>query len=172
METIFENKCTYTYKYYLQLRRKTMDRNFMVTGWVLTAIFISLAVLCTTMKWYGALVFVIAVLLFLLYRVIGTPMRLALYSARKNREVHGGRDIETEVLFYEEHFLALNKFSKGKTNIKYVDVVRLLETKDLFIIEMEQKLNILIDKSGFTKGAKEEFLTFIRNKCINAEVKI
>ena len=37
---------------------------------------------------------------------------------------------------------------------------------------MENKFVILIDKNGFTKGAKEDFLEFIKEQCVNAEVQL
>lgn len=172
MDTVFENKCTYTFRNFLQFKRKTLDTGFVGTGWAIIGILTALSVLAIVLKSYSVLIFTSVGIVFLLYRVVGTPIKWAKIASQKNQSVHGGRDLETDVSFYEEHLIAVNLFTTGKTNIKYVDVLKLLETKDLYIIEMEKKLAILVDKSGFTKGTEENFAEFIKERCVNAEVKI
>ncbi|MGN0659717.1 MAG: YcxB family protein [Emergencia sp.] len=171
MKTYFENRCTYTYSCYLQLKRKTMDRSFVRTCYGALAVTLALTVLAFAMKWSFFGVVAIAADLFVLYRLIGTPVRLASFSAAKNREIHG-QDVETVNRFYEDHVLAVNVLTGSKTEIPYTEVRQLLSTKDLFIIGMEQGLVLMIDKNGFTQGTAEEFRTFITEKCINAEVKL
>lgn len=172
MKTIFENECTYTYQVYLQLKRKTMDRAFVQTAYWVIAIFAAIIAFSLYKGWFALILFCAPVLLFALYRLFWTPIRLALFAHRKNREIHNGKDVVTVNNFYDDHVLAINALTKNKTNIKYVDVQRVLQTIDLYIIEMERGLVLLIDKKGFTKGTKEEFVEFIKEKCVNAEVKI
>lgn len=171
MTTIFENQCTYTYEYYLQLKRATLDKSFVNTCYGALVIITALGVLTVVKSWYTFTIAAVAALIFVLYRLIGTPIRLASFAAKKNRQVHG-RDIETTNHFYEDHLLAVNTLSQSKTNIKYEEVCSLVQSRDLFIIGMEQGLVLLIDKNGFSKGTGEEFLIFMREKCVNAEVKI
>ena len=47
-----------------------------------------------------------------------------------------------------------------------------LTTKDLYIIGMDKGLVLLIDRNGFTLGTAEDFETFIKEKCVNAEVRL
>ena len=171
MTTIFENKCTYTYQYYLQLKRATLDKSFVYTGYAVLAVTIALGVLAVAKGWYPFAMAAAAAMVFVLYRLVGTPIRLASFAAKKNRQIHG-RDIETANYFYEDHLLAVNTLSQAKTDIKYEEVRVLNQSRDLFLIGMEQGLVLLIDKNGFTKGAREEFVAFMREKCVNAEVKI
>lgn len=171
MTTIFENQCTYTYQHYLQLKRATLNKSFVNTCYAALIIVFALGVLTVVKGWYPFTYVAIAGLVFVLYRLIGTPVRLASFAARKNRQVHG-RDIETRNDFYEDHLLAINTLSQSKTNINYEEIRSVMQSKDLFIIGMEQGLVLLIDKNGFSKGTREEFVKFIRKKCVNAEVKI
>ncbi|MEY8295704.1 MAG: YcxB family protein [Emergencia timonensis] len=171
MTTIFENQCTYTYEYYLQLKRATLDKSFVNTCYSALVIITALGVLTVVKNWYTFTIAAVVALIFVLYRLIGTPIRLASFAAKKNRQVHG-RDIETINHFYEDHLLAVNTLSQGKTNIKYEEVKTLMQSKNLFIIGMDKGLVLLIDKDGFLKGTVEEFLIFMKEKCVNAEVKI
>ncbi|MGF6375530.1 hypothetical protein M2140_000579 [Clostridiales Family XIII bacterium PM5-7] len=169
MEIQFENQCVYTYDHFLQLKRKTMDKGFNLTCYVFIAIAIAFGVFSAMNHWYKFSLIAIALFAFALYRLISTPIRLARFSTRKNREVHG-KDLETVNVFYEDHVEATNKFSKGKTSIAYSDVESFLETKSLYIIGMNGGLVLLVDKEGFTTGTKEAFVTFMKEKCVNAGV--
>ena len=171
MTTLFENKCTYTYQYYLQLKRTTLNKSFVNTCYAALIIVIAAGILTVMKGWYPFTAVAAAAFLFVVYRLVGTPVRLASFAARKNRQVHG-RDIETINNFYEDHILAVNTLSQSRTNIKYREIRSLMQSKDLFIIAMDKGLVLLIDKNGFLKGTKEEFVTFMREKCVTAEVKI
>ncbi|MEE0514614.1 MAG: YcxB family protein [Emergencia sp.] len=171
MKLIFENHCTYTYEYYLQLKRKTMDRGAQNTGYVFLVIFAVLFAVCMIKGWYAFSLAPLVAVAFLIYRLFLMPVILARFSARKNREVHG-KDVETVNRFYEDHVLAVNTLSKTKTSIEYEQVRQLLTTKDLYIIGMDKGLVLLIDRNGFTLGTAEDFETFIKEKCVNAEVRL
>lgn len=171
MKTIFENQCTYTYNYYLQLKRKTMDKSFVRTAYWILGIVAVIQAFCVFKGWMGTLVFGVPILLFTLYRLIGTPIRLAFFAYSKNREIHG-QDVVTVNNFYEDHVLAINALTKNKTNIKYVEVKQVIQTRDLYIIVMEQGLVLMMDKHGFNKGTKEDFAEFMKEKCVNAEVNL
>ena len=171
MEKLFENECVYTYDYFLQLKKKTMNRSFVSTCYVFIAIAIAFGVMTWVNEWYKFTLIAIALFAFALYRLLGTPIRLARFSARKNREVHG-KDLETVNVFYEDHLEATNKFTDGKTDISYTDVQSLLQTRSLYIIGMEGGLVLLVDKNGFTQGTREEFVDFIKGKCVNASKNI
>lgn len=172
MKTIFENECTYTYQVYLQLKRKTMDKAFVHTAYWIIGILTVILAFCIYKGWMIALLFGGPVLLFTLYRLLWTPIRLAVFAHRKNREIHNGKDVVTVNNFYDDHVLAINALTKNKTNIKYEDVLKLLETRDTYIMEMERGLVLIMDKNGFKKGTKEDFVEFLKEKCVNAEVKI
>lgn len=171
MELIFENHCTYTYKYYLQLKRKTMDRGAQNTGYVFLVIFAVLFAVCMLKGWYAFSLAPSVAVAFLIYRLFLMPVILARFSARKNREIHG-KDVETVNRFYEDHVLAVNTLSKTRTSIEYEQVRQLLSTQDLYIIGMDKGLVLLIDRHGFTFGTAEDFENFLREKCVNAEVKL
>lgn len=171
MKLFFENHCTYTYAYYLQLKRKTMDRGAQNTGYVFLAIFVVLFAVCTIKGWYAFSLAPLVAVAFLVYRLFLMPVILARFSARKNREVHG-KDVETVNRFYEDHVLAVNTLSKTKTSIEYGQVQQILRTKDLYIIGMDKGLVLLIDRHGFTLGTEKDFEAFIKEKCVNAEVRL
>lgn len=171
MNIFFENHCTYTYNYYLQLKRKTMDKGFMTTGYVFLCIVTAVGVFGFIKGWNVLGLTMVAAALFFLYRLFVTPMRLAAFASRENRKLHG-KDVETVNKFFDDHILATNKLTASKTNIQYVDIKGLLETKDLYIIGMEKGLVLLIDKHGFSTGNAEDFVAFMKEKCVNAEVQI
>ncbi len=171
MNTRFENTCIYTYDCYLQLKKKTMDRSAQHTGMVLLAIFAALAVLTVVKGWYLFTFAAMIAVVFLIFRLFLLPVVMARFAAKKNREIHG-RDIETVNRFYEDHVLAVNTLNNNSTNIQYTQVLKLIESKNLYIITMEKGLSLMIDKGGFTKGSREDFVQFMNEKCVNAEVKL
>lgn len=171
MNIFFENNCTYTYDYYLQLKRKTMDKGFMTTGYVFLCIVTAVGVFGFIKGWNVLGLTMTAAALFFLYRLFVTPMRLAAFASRQNRKLHG-KDVETVNQFFDDHILAVNKLTGNKTNIKYTEIRKLLQTKNLFIIGMEQGLVLLIDKDGFTEGSCGDFVSFMKERCVNAEVQL
>ncbi len=171
METIFENHCTYTFSKYHQLKR-TLLKQILVTGYVL--ILISLAFLIFgvykdvgVLKGIGMLG-----IIFFAFRSILSPMWLAYSDTKRDRKMYKNHHMETLINFYDDHLLAVNALSGSKTNIKYADIQYVKKSSSLYIIGMEQNLVLLVDKKGFTKGTKEEFCEFIKEKCENAEVTI
>ena len=100
MTTIFENQCTYTYEYYLQLEAGDFGQE--LCKHMLQRSSHHYRSGCANGGEKLVYLFTIAAvvaLIFVLYRLIGTPIRLASFAAKKNRQVHG-RDIETINHFY------------------------------------------------------------------------
>jgi hypothetical protein len=49
--------------------------------------------------------------------------------------------------------------------VPYDKLAKIFITSNVIILEDVRKLDLIMDKHGFTKGSCEEFLTFIQEKC-------
>ena len=78
----------------------------------------------------------------------------------------------TTTLFFEEYIVDFNEQTSGKTIIEYAQIMKLTQTKGLYLLMMRQNLVLLIDKNGFIKGDIAAFETFIINKAIKAKIKL
>ncbi len=58
--------------------------------------------------------------------------------------------------------------STGAKNIfEYNQVIKIVETKNLYILILPYRLNIYLEKGRFTIGNEMDFKTFIKSKCDN-----
>lgn len=73
-------------------------------------------------------------------------------------------NVKYEFDFDEEKIWILNTISWWKINIYYKQCNKIYETKNLYVINYEQRYLICLDKKNFSLWNKKEFKEFINNK--------
>ncbi|MBR2867736.1 MAG: YcxB family protein [Clostridia bacterium] len=134
---------------------------------------------------YGFLAFVLA---YFYYNYIGAALiavlgvflffypLIKLHSAAKKREKQilelYGSMLEGQTLFYDDCIVSTNSADKSEVKIDYGKIIKVKQSKNLYLLVMKQKLVIMVNKNDFEKGNCEDFEKFIRTKAVNAKIKI
>ena len=134
---------------------------------------------------YGFLAFV---LIYFYYNFIGAAIVAAagvllffyplikLHRVAKKREKQivelYGSELEGQTLFYDDHLVSTGFNDKSEIKIEYGKIIKVRQSRNLYLLIMKQKLVIMVDKNRFEKGSCEEFEQFIKEKATNAKIRL
>ncbi len=134
---------------------------------------------------YGFLAFV---LIYFYYNFIGAAVVAAagallffyplikLHRVAKKREKQlielYGEIPEAQTFFYEDHILTTGITDKSEIRIEYGKIIKVRQSKNLYLLIMKQKLVVMVNKNRFEKGSCEEFEQFIKEKAVNAKIRL
>lgn len=79
---------------------------------------------------------------------------------------------ESITWFYDDHIKSTSLTNKSEITVDYDKIIKLKQTKNLYLLTMKEKVILMIDKNGFEKGTCEEFEKFIVLKAVNAKNKL
>ena len=79
---------------------------------------------------------------------------------------------EAVVVAGEEQFTVHNPAVFDIQYIRYEKIIRLLNTRSLYVLMIRPGVAVLVKRNSFTKGTDEEFKGFINKKCVNAKGKL
>lgn len=134
---------------------------------------------------YGFLAFV---LIYFYYNFIGAAVvaaarvllffypQIKLHIAAKRREKQivelYGSALEGQTLFYDDNLVSTSFNDKSEVKIDYGKIIKIRQSKNLYLLIMKQKIVVMVDKNRFEKGNCEEFEKFIKTKAVNAKIKL
>ncbi len=171
METLFENKCIYSKKNLLEMAKKTQKKQLVVVNIFVMIFFVLNAfsqILIHNSIGMGVFFLLCAGLISLTFFL---PNITANNISKQYHELYH-TEYQTMSLFYQEHMVDFNEHTNGKTIIEYAQIIKVAQTKGLYLLMMRQNLVLLIDKNRFIKGDKAAFEAFIKEKAIKAKVKL
>ncbi len=171
METLFENKCSYSKKNLLEMAKKTRSK-------IKDVLLIIIILLCTVLMILSFIqydYFVATIYLLLCAVVVGIEILLPHIEVNKAlkrfQEIYH-TEVETTILFYDDHMIGINEQTSGKTKTQYIQLIKVMQTKGLYLLRMKENINILVDKNGFIKGDKIAFEAFIKEKAAKAKISL
>ncbi len=74
--------------------------------------------------------------------------------------------------FYDDHIKSTSITNKEEITIEYDKIIKLKQTKNLYLLTLKEKIILMVDKNEFEKGTCEDFEKFIISKCVNAKNKL
>ena len=162
METLFENSYVRNkelakeiYRYYYFQRKWLVVCYALLLLSFLSNIFIS--IFEKTYNW-GVFIFVPLFLFFQLYcyfRQVNTMVK-------RDSEVHG-KEVSVETIVTNEYIQ--NTASTGAVNkLEYDKIRNSVQTKNLILLRSRANLIYIFRKDTFTKGNKEDFISFLNGK--------
>lgn len=117
-----------------------------------------------------------AVLLFVFGTVLSVypTGRLYIFARKREKQLLELYDSvpECETLFYDDHLFSVGITSKEELNIKYTKIKKIKQSKNLYLLILGNKVVVMVDKNRFEKGNCEEFEKFIKEKAVNAKIKL
>ncbi len=84
----------------------------------------------------------------------------------ERKSLVGDRVVQTEILFYEDHFCFHSAVSASKYEHSYEAVRDLQETKDYYVIFIKGNPAKTFAKKGDTEGSLEQAIALLREKGI------
>ena len=166
MEPLFENACVWTKKAIRQMYYRVY-RNWIIT--ILVIVALNLVSIILNSLYSG-----IPVLRLMLEHSLLVVYALAVFFALKpwiNSAVMYRRyfslyraEQKTVLRFYEDRFTQSGIRSSGETTFEYVQICRVMETRDLLLLKLKGKWVLLLDKNGFTRGDPSSLKAFLRER--------
>ena len=74
--------------------------------------------------------------------------------------------------FYDNNIFSDCEVTKGELNVSYDKIIKIKQSKNLYLLILKEKLVIMVDKKRFEKGNCEDFEKFIKEKAVNAKIKL
>lgn len=168
MQLKFENICTQTPIYLTELARGTVKKGYLFVSLLPGLLVLAMGIYTLVQKGFGftsGLMIVVALALGV--SAYGAPMRLANQAAKKNRKQYGS-DVTVSLRFFEDGIKAHNQQMETDAEVRYDQIERIVESRHLYLLVLREKMALMVDKEGFTFGAGEKFLPFLREKCSEA----
>ena len=159
---LFKNCTQYSKKLYDEFTRFHNDKNSLsYDAFTIFILILFIYCLITTLKsklFALSVVFVVALLLFIGYRIFNP---IFLYKKGVTKKSITKEKI-FKYYFYDNYFKIRDNLDFDK--ISYFRLYKVYETKKYFYLYLTKKYSFIIDKSGFTQGSAESFSTFIKDK--------
>lgn len=170
MEAIFENKCVYSKQNLMEMNSKKSPMQILMIFFSILYFINCIYTIITSNDLSSGLTYLVFSVILTILVITPTYANINI-TLKRNIELYG-TEVETVVSFYEDNLISKNLQSKGETVTAYNKLVKIKETKHLYFLYLKHRLVILVDKNGFTKGTQEEFKKFIKEKAVNAKIKI
>lgn len=164
MEPIFSNACKYTLDNLMQMSKSALPSWYRGYCGVFSAVFIVLSAYSFYMEdiFKGAVFILFAAALVAVYYAKTTLAAKKHYKS--NMELYG-EEAETRIFFYDDCIIGKNMNTGKSVKTTYDKIDRIVETKNLYILNMLGNVSILVDKNGFISDNSPEFVEFMRQKC-------
>ncbi|MDD2993555.1 MAG: YcxB family protein [Pygmaiobacter sp.] len=168
MEPVFKNAYVYTMEDLKEIAQHSMVQKYKITAMVLAALCCLLAVLLWLLQ--GPFVLIAALLIsavLVLFKLFRLPTKLAGQTYRRNQVMYQAQP-RVEVDFFDDQLQAHNESSKAILQFTYDKIVRIKETKNLYLLLLPEQLVVMVQKRGFISGQPAEFVPFLKQKCPDA----
>lgn len=159
----FENTCVYTQQHLLEMGRKTTQA-FRLVLLCACLLFLALGIweAVAGVLWRAIVSFMfVAVWAYLL--LVEPQMNAKRAYKRYWATYHA--QVQTRNLFFDDHILGINVQSGGEMRIAYDQIVKIHETKSLYLLMLPKRMLVMVDKNGFQTGDAAAFAPWLRSKC-------
>lgn len=172
MEPLFINNFTHSKEMYIEMNKAYSFVSRLIFQIAVAVIYGFLAVLLFFYYgnyFSGAAIVLVGVFLFF-YPLINT--RIHAKKREKQLVELFGELPSAQNLFFDDYLLSISSADKSELKIEYDKIIKVRQSKNLYLLIMKQKLVIMVDKNRFEKGSCEEFEQFISSKAVNAKIKL
>lgn len=160
---LFVNSCTHTKDILMEFQKKMEPLWRKIFAVFCTILFLSLSFLYFLIG-YSVLGVIVLLLGLLTYpAMLWRAHSLAKQSVQRTQAIYHQPDRLT-ASFTESGILVHNANSGGEMSLSYSQIRKLLQTQHLYILMMEQKICVLVNRDGFSVGRPETFVDFIQKK--------
>ena len=79
---------------------------------------------------------------------------------------------ENVIMFYQEKIMTESLTNKAESTVEYSKIKKIKQSKNMYLLILNRDLVLMVNKNNFEKGSCEEFEKFIKEKAINAKIKL
>jgi len=83
---------------------------------------------------------------------------------RQNCEKNYGQELVNIYQFFEGGICAVNPMTGNVLNYEYVIINKIINDKNFIVLISQAKLHFILDKTTFTVGSVDDFISFINSK--------
>ncbi len=172
MEPIFINKLKHSREIYIETNKAWSKVSRMIITFSILAVYLALALFMYF--YYYEIISAIILSIFGIVLSFYPTARFYIFARKREKQLIELYDEipECETMFYDDHLLSVSITSKEEINIKYAKIRKIKQSKNLYLLELGNKLVVMVDKNRFEKGTCEEFEKFIIEKATEAKIKI
>ncbi len=171
MEAIFINRLAQTKENLLEMNM-SYDKVKRITVQVIIAvIFVALGVLYFLIDLVlpGILMLALAVVFPFLLTL---KLRLHCKNSVKQQMILYNKVVEGETSFYDEELKSVSEAGKTEITLEYSKIKKVKQSKNLYLLVLDKRLVVMVDKNRFEKGTAADFEEFIKQKAVNAKIKL
>lgn len=172
MDALFINKFKHSKENIIEMN-KAYSRKSIIISKILVLISFFLLSLIWCFDFQNLLVGILIALIGIAVTFI--PSISTSYKASKNEKrlvLLYNKIPEVTTFFNDDNIFSVTEENKGELSISYDKIIKIKQSKNLYLLILKEKLVIMVDKKRFTKGSCEEFEKFIKEKAINAKIKL
>lgn len=172
MEAIFINNFKQTKENYIEMNKKHSAFSIYFLGALIFIIYLSLALIYYYIS-YDIIISLVLALIGVLFPIY--PRIRINIIARKREKIFielYEKTPEGQTLFFDDHIFSFSETDKAEINIDYKKIKKIKQSKNLYLLILGNKVVIMVDKNRFQKGTCEEFEKFIKEKAVNAKIKL
>ncbi len=171
MEPVFINKLKQTKEYYIEMNKKHSAFTIRFLGAFFLIAYSALAVYI----YFTSYNIPLSVIVALIGILLSAYPHIRIYIIARNREKQFLELInevpEGKILFFEDYLMNVG-INNAELKLEYSKIQKVKQSKNLYLLVLKKKLVVMVDKNRFEKGTCDEFEKFIKEKAINAKIKL
>lgn len=174
MEPLFINKLSHTKKIYIEMNKRYSGLSRTLISLLLFAVYFSLGLF---MYFYFYEIISAVILIAISIALLCYPTARFYIIARKREkqflELYDGVP-ECETYFFDDGIKSVSatQNSSDELNLSYEKIINVKQSKNLYLLILSKKIVVIVDKNRFEKGTCEEFEKFIKEKAVNAKIRL
>ncbi len=172
MEALFINKCNHTKSNYIEMNKGYSRLSRLSASLTLFLLYMILAAVLYfwLYKVFAAIIVALMGVFFGFYPLL----RLHIIASKTEKQyiLLYNKIPESLTYFYDDRIKTINLTNNAELELEYNKIVKLKQTKNLYLLILNKKLVVMVDKNSFEKGTSDEFEKFIVSKAINAKNKL
>lgn len=170
MEPIFINKLKHSKEIYIEINKTYSKTSRLIISLLILTVYLALALFFYYYEIITAVLLGIIGIVFSFY----PTARIYIFAKRREKQFIELYDTvpECETVFYDEYLFSVGITSKEELNINYTKIKKVKQSKNLYLLILGNKIVVMVDKNRFEKGTCEEFEEFIKNKAVNAKIRL
>lgn len=172
MEPIFINKFKHTKESYIEMNKKCTSFSIFFLSLFFLIVYWTLAVFIYHYLYdlIFAIIIAFAGVIFSIYPFARIPF-IARKREKQLLELYDTIP-ECDTMFYDDCLMSVSITSKEELKLNYSKIKKVKQSKNLYLLILNNKLAVMVDKNHFEKGTCEEFEKFIKEKAVNAKIRL
>ncbi len=172
MEPIFKNMYVYTIENMTETAKYSLRKIYKVILIIVAVMWAIVAGLNILFIGFTAQdIIMLAAGLFFLFWVAYLP-RVAAKKAYKRNMVLYKAQPSIVVDFFDDRLELQNEISEEHFSFSYDQIIKIKNTKNLYLFTLPQRIIIIVQKQSFVAGQLVDFVPFLKQKCPRAAKKL